>query len=181
MREDVIDAAGVDVEPLAEVLEGHRRALEVPAREAVAPARRPLERALFAGGLPQREVGRVPLVVLDVARGPVPRPEIVERVARQLPVVLERRDGVVDVVMVGAIGVACILEPLGEVEHLGDVLGRAREDMGGEDVDERLVGVERGLVCGRNLGGRLVLQARLHLCTPENADRSCESISIIRQ
>ena len=161
VREDVVDAAGVDVEPLAEVFEGHRRALEVPAREALAPARRPLEGALFTGGLPQREVGRVALVVFDVARGPVARPEIVERVARELPVVLERPDRVVEVVVVGAVGVAGILEPFGEVEHLGDVLGRAREDMGGEDVDERLVGVERGLVCGRDLGRRFVLQARL--------------------
>ena len=162
VREDVVDAAGMDVEPLAEVFEGHRRALEVPAREALAPARRPLERALLAGGLPQCEIGGVALVVLDVARGPVARPEIVERVARQFSVALERRDGVVDVVVVGAVGVTPILEPLGEVEHLGDVLGRAREDVGGEDVDERLVGVERGLVRGCDIGGRLVLQARLH-------------------
>ena len=162
VREDVVDAAGMDVEPLAEVFEGHRRALDVPAREALAPAGRPLERALLAGGLPQREVGGVALVVLDVAGGPVARPEIIERVARQLPVALERRDRVVEVVVVGAVGVARILEPLGEVEHLGDVLGRAREDVGREDVDERLVVVERGLVCGRDLGGRLVLEARLN-------------------
>ena len=172
VREDVVDAAGVDVEPLAEVFEGHRRALEVPAREALAPARRPLEGALFAGGLPQREVGRVALVVLDVARGPVAGPEVVERVARELPVVLERPDLVVEVVVVGAVGVAGILEPLGEVEHLGDVLGRAREDVGGEDVDERLVGVERGLVCGRDLGRRLVLQARPGRASGPRRDRT---------
>ena len=161
VREDVVDAARMDVEPLAEVFEGHRRALEVPAREALAPARRPLEGALFTGGLPQREVGRVALVVFDVARGPVAGPEVVERVARELPVVLERADLVVEVVVVGAVGMAGILEPFGEVEHLGDVLGRAREDVGGEDVDERLVGVERGLVCGGDLGRRFVLQPGL--------------------
>ena len=37
---DVVDAAGVDVEPRPEMPEGHRRALEVPAGKAVAPARR---------------------------------------------------------------------------------------------------------------------------------------------
>ena len=162
VREDVVDAAGVDVEPLAEVFEGHRRALEVPAREALAPARRPVERALLAGGLPQREVGRVALVGLDVARGPVARPEVVERVPGQLPVLRERPDRVVDVAVVGAVGVADVLQSLGEVEHLGDVLGRAREHVSGEDVHERRVGVERGLVRVRDLGRRLALEARLH-------------------
>ena len=52
VREDVVNTAGMDVEPLAEVLEGHRRALEMPARETLAPARRPLECALFARCLP---------------------------------------------------------------------------------------------------------------------------------
>ena len=37
VRELQVDPAGVDVEALAEVLQAHRRALDVPAGEAVAP------------------------------------------------------------------------------------------------------------------------------------------------
>src|SRR4029079_18387850 len=77
--EHVVDAAGVDVEPRPEVLEGHRRALEVPAWAALAPGRRrALERAPRAGALPEREVGRVALVGLDVAA--MAGPQRVERV-----------------------------------------------------------------------------------------------------
>ncbi len=51
------------------------------------------------------------------------------------------------------------LEPLRQVEHLGDVLGRPGEDVGGQDVDQRLVLVEAGLVGIGDLRGRLRLQA----------------------
>ena len=65
----------------AEVPQGHRRALEVPAGEALAPARgRPLQLAALAGRLPEGEVRSVALVRLDLAA--MARPERVERVAR---------------------------------------------------------------------------------------------------
>ena len=44
----VVDAAGVDVEAVAEVLRGHGRALDVPAGEAAPPRRVPLLLALHA-------------------------------------------------------------------------------------------------------------------------------------
>ena len=50
--EDVVLAAGVDVERRAEVAQGHRRALEVPAREALAPAARPVQVAADSGRRP---------------------------------------------------------------------------------------------------------------------------------
>ena len=83
VREDVVDAAGVQVEPVAQVAPGHRRALEVPARVALAPARRSAtcSARLAAGGLPQGEVGGVALVGLDLAA--VAGPQLVEGVARQ--------------------------------------------------------------------------------------------------
>jgi hypothetical protein len=37
VRELQVDPAGVDVESLSQVLQAHRRALDVPAGEAVAP------------------------------------------------------------------------------------------------------------------------------------------------
>ena len=54
-----------------------------------------------------------------------------------------------------------VLELLGQLDHLGDVLGRAREDVRRQDVHERLVGVEGGLVGVGDLGRRLVLEAGL--------------------
>ena len=81
VREDVVDAAGVEVEPVTEVAPGHRRALEMPAREALAPARGgPLQLASLAGGLPEREIGRVVLVGLDLAA--MARPQVVEACCR---------------------------------------------------------------------------------------------------
>ena len=130
----------------------------MPAGKALAPARRrPLEDPAIPGGLPQREVGRVALVRLDVA--PVSGTQVGQRVARQLPVPFEPPDVVVDVAVRGCVGVPGVLERLGEREHLGDVVGGAREDVGRQDVDQRLIGVERRLVGVRDLAGRLVLEA----------------------
>ena len=55
--------------------------------------------------------------------------------------------------------VAGVLERLGKREHLGDVLGRAREDVGGQDVDQRLVGVEGRFVGVGDLARCLVFEA----------------------
>src|SRR5205823_13253738 len=60
VREDVVDAAGVQIETLAEVARAHRRTLDVPTRIAVTPRRRPHQRGTAGlGVLPEREVGRV--------------------------------------------------------------------------------------------------------------------------
>ena len=67
VREDVVDAACVDLEALAEIGHGHGRALQVPAGEALAPALgRPLEKSPLLRVLPQGEVGGVPLVPLHL-------------------------------------------------------------------------------------------------------------------
>ena len=63
VREDEVDAAGVDVEARPEVAHAHRRALDVPARPALAEGRRPAGLARL-GALPEREVAHVVLVVL---------------------------------------------------------------------------------------------------------------------
>ena len=55
VREAEVVTAPVDVELFAEVVHGHRRALDVPARPARAPRRVPRGFARF-GGLPQGEV-----------------------------------------------------------------------------------------------------------------------------
>ena len=96
VREDVVDATGVQVESIAQVAPRHRRAFEVPAGIALAPARgRPLQGPSLAGALPQGEVRRVALVRFHVAA--VTGAQVVERVARQPPVPGERRHRVVHV------------------------------------------------------------------------------------
>ena len=128
--EDVVDAAGVDVELRAEIAHGHRRAFDVPAGEALAPAiTRPLEEPTGAGGLPEREVGRIALVGLDVAA--MTRPQVGQGVARQPAVTVEPPDVVVEVALPRRIGVTEVLEGLSKGEHLGDMLGGARKDVRG--------------------------------------------------
>src|SRR5207249_1049957 len=80
---DQIDAAAVDVELGAQVAPRHGRALDVPARAARAPRRRP-RRLTGLGRLPQREVERRPLLFTDIdARAGL---ELVERLLRERPV-----------------------------------------------------------------------------------------------
>jgi hypothetical protein len=81
-----VDAAGVDVDDLAEQLQRHRRALDVPAGEADAPRRVPGHLAAGAGTLPQRPVGVEPLALADVRRlEPVARAQVLEAVADSWP------------------------------------------------------------------------------------------------
>jgi hypothetical protein len=86
VREAQVDAAGVQVDPLAEQVQRHGRALDVPAGEADAPRRVPGHLAGRAGLLPQRPVGVEPLALADVGRlEPVARTQVLEPVAGQLP------------------------------------------------------------------------------------------------
>ena len=64
VREAQVDAAAVDVEAAAEVLQRHRRALDVPAGPARPPRRGPgrgRRLGLLLPALPEREVARVAL------------------------------------------------------------------------------------------------------------------------
>ena len=88
--------------------------------------------------------------------------QVSQRVARQPAVAVEPADVVVDVPVRCGVGVAEVLERLGQRQHLGDVIGRAREHVGGQDVDRGLVGMERGFVRVGDLGRRLVLEAGRH-------------------
>ena len=86
--------------------------------------------------------------------------ELVERVPGQRAVARERRDLVVQVPGGRPVGVAQVLQPLGQREHPGDVLRGARELVRWEDVHERGVGVEGSLVRVRDLAGGAALEAR---------------------
>ena len=79
-----VDAATVDVERVAEVLAGHRGALEVPAGAAASPRRRPA-RGLGLVGLAALPEGEVARVALAARVGVLGRGHVVDLLVRQLP------------------------------------------------------------------------------------------------
>src|SRR5205814_8955244 len=86
VREAQVDAASVDVDVVAEVLQAHHRALDVPARKAIAPRAFPHHLAVGAGALPQGPVGVEPLRPAALGVDPMARPQVFEAVAADLPV-----------------------------------------------------------------------------------------------
>ena len=94
VRKDVVDSTGVDLELGSQVSRRHRGAFDVPAREALSPAGRwPPQKAAFPGVLPEGEVGRVCLVVLD--RSAMARAQLGKVVAREPAVFGKATHGVV--------------------------------------------------------------------------------------
>ena len=125
VRELQVQATTVDVELLTEQAARHGRALDVPARAARAIGRFVLGvgRLFRLGGLPQHEVQRVLLAVID--RHALAGTQLVQALARQLAVALELAHGVVHIAIRGAVGQALVFQLADEVEHLTDVLGGA--------------------------------------------------------
>jgi hypothetical protein len=119
VREGQVDAAGVDVDGLAQRLVDHRRALDVPARTARAPGAVPLGLVLL-GRLPQHEVGRVALVGRDLDAGA--GDHLVQVAARQLAVVGEAL-GVEQHVALGGVGLAVLHQLADHLDDRADMLG----------------------------------------------------------
>ena len=177
VRKDVVDAAGVEIEALAEVADAHRRTLDVPAGVTLAPGRGPGEgRASRLGALPECEVGRVALGRIDLRTH-----ALLERflhVAGETSVSGEALHRVVHVA-VDHVREAARDEPLDEHDHLGDMRGRARIDGRWEDAEIALVGEElrlvgrgdlhRRLARGERRGDDLVLPA-IHRVLPHVSD-----------
>ena len=112
-------AAAVDVEALAEQLQGHDHALGVPARPARAPGRVP--RGLpRLGLLPEHEVQRRALLVLDLDAGS--GAQRVQGLAGQRAVALDALGGEVDAIG-GLVGPARVHEVADHRDHLVDVGG----------------------------------------------------------
>ena len=104
VREDEVDAAGVDVEGRTQVAHAHGRALDVPARPALADRGRPAGLARL-GALPDREVAHVVLAVL-VRLDALADALRIRVEARQAAVRGPAGDAEEDRAVVGAIGVA---------------------------------------------------------------------------
>ena len=69
MREQVVLATRMHVEGLAQVLHGHGRTLDMPARIPPAPGGIPLLQIAGLRGPPEREVGGMPLVLVHLDTG----------------------------------------------------------------------------------------------------------------
>ena len=128
VREAQVDAAAVDVEAAAEVLQRHRRALDVPAGPSRAPRRGPGRRLRLGLLLPALPEGEVARVALAARVGVLRRLHVVDALVGQLAV---RRPGAhVEVhvarAVLGGVGVAPRDQPLDQLEHLRDVPGRGR-------------------------------------------------------
>ena len=140
VRKDEVEAAAMDVEGLAEMRLAHRRALDMPARPAAAPRARPAGQRL-GRGLPQHEIGGIALEGRDLDPGA--GDHLVARAAGEDAVIRLARDREQHV-MLGDIGVARGDEPLDHGEDRGDVLGRARLDIGRQRQEGSGIVVELG-------------------------------------
>ena len=122
MREREIDAAGVNIERVAQIFHGHRRAFHVPAGTSRADSRLP-EMLSRLWRLPQGEItGIVLFVLVDVdARA---RFHSVHVDFRKLSVVGELRDAEIDGA-VARVGKPFLLELLDQRDHVLNVIGRA--------------------------------------------------------
>ena len=90
VREYVIDATGVDIETLSQVLRGHGRALYVPARESGAPRAVPFHIPARLRSLPEGEIPGVSLQWIDF--GTDAFQEVASKVVREFAVPFERRN-----------------------------------------------------------------------------------------
>ena len=127
VREDQVDAAGVDVERWPEVGHAHRGALDVPAGPPLADGRRP-RRLTGLRPLPQREVADVVLGVL-VGLDAFADAKLLGVQPRQPAVCRPRGDAEEDRAVVGPVGVPALEQRPDEGDHLVDVLGGARQDV----------------------------------------------------
>ncbi len=130
VRELQVGAAAVQVEMRAEQFAAHRRALDVPARTALAPRRGPatLGRLVGLGGFPQHEVQRILLGI--VGGHALSGAQVFEGLARQLAVARELAHRVVHVAVGRLVGQAVVLQPADHRQHLRHVFGGARLAVG---------------------------------------------------
>src|SRR5918994_3581973 len=128
VRKTYVCAAAVDVGPFGQMLAHHRGALDVPARSPWPPRALPGRLARF-GGLPQREVQ---WAALEAGMALLRLAHLFGTLVAQGAVSREASYGVVDVAFgfLRGVRVALLYELFDQGDHLGDVLGGARLDVG---------------------------------------------------
>ena len=129
VREDEVDAAGVDVERSARGAPCSSPSTRCASPAGPAPIGRVPRRLAGLGALPEREVADVVLAVL-VGLDPLADPQLLGVEPGEPPVRRPRRDPEEDRAVVGPVGVAALEQGLDEVDDLVDVLGRPRQDVG---------------------------------------------------
>jgi len=146
--ETQVDAAAVQVQGLAEVMDAHGAAFDMPAGAALAPGAGPAVVAVLGlGGFPEREVGDafavvfVGVVGLASAVGGL-RLERLTVEMGEFAVVRLAGDAEVDGAVPPQVGVAVCHEVFDHGDHLGDVGGGAGLLVRGEHVERRAVGVK---------------------------------------
>ena len=135
VREDQVGAAAVDVERLAEVAVRHRRALDVPARAGPGPTGS--SHAGSPGFAAFHSAKSSGLCFCSPTSMRAPGLELVDALARRAcrsAAKLRHRE--VDVAA-DRVGEALLLEAPDDVDDLGDVLGRARLDVGAAHAERR--------------------------------------------
>ena len=153
VREGEVDPTAVQIEPVAQKIERHHGALDVPPGPARTPRRVP-RRLTGLGLLPQGEVERVPLVLVDF--DPSAGPQRLERLPGQQPVIGDGFDREVDAVT-GLVGDAAVDQRGDVVDHLRHIRGRVRLRVGREDAQVVHGIPPRLLVCLDDLILRLQL------------------------
>ena len=132
VRECKVLSAAVDVYRVTEVLLGHGRALDVPARSSHAPWGLPCDLRLFLAGLPQSKVQRI---LLDFADSdPCAALEVIDVLSGQLAVFFELSCRIVDIA-VSFISITLVDQRLYKVDDLRNVLGNLRMNVCLDDVE----------------------------------------------
>jgi hypothetical protein len=141
MRKRQVDAAGVNVQRLAEILHGHGGAFDVPAGAAGPDGSFP-EMLAGLGRFPEREVARALFfvaVVVDAGAGL----DAGQVDLGKFAVVRKLGDAVVDRAF-ARIRERFLLQPLDELNHVLDVVGGADPVFGRFDAEDAAI-VEKGL------------------------------------
>ena len=130
MRENEVSAAAVNVDCVADIVARHRRALDVPARSALAERRIPVRLAGFRC-LPHGKIHRVALFLADFDTRT--RLQIVERLVRELAVLVEFRGFKVHV-PVNLIRVTLVNKRLYDIDDDVHILGYFGVNIGSANV-----------------------------------------------
>ena len=157
VRELQVRATAVDVELFTEQGARHGRALDMPARAALAPLRIPFDffRLGLFRRLPQHEVERIALARVHVDA--LARAQVVERLARQLAVVGEVAHGVIDVAVKALVSQVLRFELFDQAQHLRHVFGGARRVVGRQNAQRGRVFIHVLRETRRQLGNRLAV------------------------
>ena len=131
MRKTQIEPAAVDIERLAEMLDRHRGALDMPARPALAPRAIP-RRLAGLGALPECEVAGAFLFRARLhARAGF---EFLGVEAAEFAIVVVAGHVEIDIA-VGRVGEALLDQAGDRLDHVRDVFGRLREEVDARHVE----------------------------------------------